>query len=138
MDYPNMPTGITVTALIVKNKKEVLLGRRTIEPCRGKWSLLGGFVNSGESLEVALNREISEETSGCEITKRKYLFSMPQKYGSERQVLTAVFICKIKGKPERSDEIDKFQWISKGKVPSLAFSSGKRAVSMFFNSSVAH
>ncbi len=42
--------------------EEVLLVRRAQEPAFGVWSLPGGLVELGETLEGALQREIREET----------------------------------------------------------------------------
>ncbi len=47
----------------------VLLGLRGKEPGRGKWSLPGGAVRLGETLEDALRRELQEEV-GVTVTVR--------------------------------------------------------------------
>ena len=41
---------------------EVLLVRRGQEPARDSWSLPGGLVELGETLSVAIKRELAEET----------------------------------------------------------------------------
>jgi len=51
---------------IVFRGAEVLLIRRGREPALGKWSLPGGLVELGESLEEAVRREVLEET-GLEV-----------------------------------------------------------------------
>ena len=43
--------------------ERLLLAQRAVEPCRGEWSLPGGFVEVGETTEEALVREMREETS---------------------------------------------------------------------------
>jgi molybdenum cofactor cytidylyltransferase len=40
----------------------ILLGRRTQNPGKGKWSFPSGFVDRGEPVEEALTREVQEET----------------------------------------------------------------------------
>ncbi len=56
---------VGVGAVIIKDGK-ILLVKRGNEPNKGKWSIPGGLVNTGESLVDALKREIMEEV-GLEI-----------------------------------------------------------------------
>ena len=53
---------VGVGAVIVDGDR-VLLVRRGHAPLKGEWSLPGGAVELGETLEAALTREILEETS---------------------------------------------------------------------------
>jgi 8-oxo-dGTP diphosphatase len=62
--YPDQP--IIGVGGIVFNGDEVLLVRRGKEPAYGEWSLPGGAVKVGETLEKALHRELLEET-GIEV-----------------------------------------------------------------------
>jgi mutator protein MutT len=58
--YPERPI-VGVGAVIVDDGKVVLI-RRKYEPLKGHWSLPGGMVEVGETLESALTREMQEET----------------------------------------------------------------------------
>ena len=58
--YPERPI-VGVGAVIVNDGKVVLV-KRKYEPLKGHWSLPGGMVEIGETLETALAREMLEET----------------------------------------------------------------------------
>jgi mutator protein MutT len=63
--YPDRPF-VGVGAVIVLDGK-VLLVKRKYEPLAGQWSLPGGAVEVGETLEACLVREMREET-GLEVS----------------------------------------------------------------------
>lgn len=64
-EYPDAPIA-GVGAVIVRaasgGDPQVLLIRRGQEPLKGQWSLPGGAVELGETLEEAICREVLEET----------------------------------------------------------------------------
>ena len=62
--YPDRPY-VGVGAVIVQDGT-VLLVKRKYEPLAGQWSLPGGAVEVGETLEACLIREMREET-GLEV-----------------------------------------------------------------------
>ena len=62
--YPTRP--IVGVGAVVLDADRVLLVKRAHEPLKGEWSLPGGAVEVGETLEVAIAREVLEET-GLEI-----------------------------------------------------------------------
>jgi len=47
---------------VIVHEGRILLVQRGHEPQKGRWSLPGGRVKPGETLQKALEREISEET----------------------------------------------------------------------------
>ena len=59
-EYPSRPI-LGVGAVIFHNQK-VLLVKRGKEPGYGKWSIPGGAVESGETLDEGILREVKEET----------------------------------------------------------------------------
>ena len=58
-EYPEAP--IVAVGVVVKQGHEVLLVRRLNEPSRGRWSLPGGAVELGETVQEAARREVQEE-----------------------------------------------------------------------------
>jgi len=59
--YPDRPI-VGVGAVVLCDQTRVVLVRRGHEPLAGEWSLPGGVVEIGETLESAVAREILEET----------------------------------------------------------------------------
>ena len=59
-EYPSAPR-VGVGGLVVDGDK-LLLIQRAFEPSSGLWSIPGGLLEVGESLEEAVAREVEEET----------------------------------------------------------------------------
>jgi len=51
-----------VSVIMLSANREILLVKRGRRPYRGRWCLPTGFVESGESIETAALRELTEET----------------------------------------------------------------------------
>jgi mutator protein MutT len=59
--YPERPI-VGVGAVIVDERGHVVLIKRRYDPLAGRWSLPGGAVELGETLEESVTREMLEET----------------------------------------------------------------------------
>jgi ADP-ribose pyrophosphatase YjhB (NUDIX family) len=59
--YPSYPI-VGIGAVIVDQARRVVLVKRQHEPLAGQWSLPGGRLELGESLEAGVAREVREET----------------------------------------------------------------------------
>lgn len=68
-----------VGAFLERESGEVLFLRRAREPGAGRLGLPGGFVDPGETVEAALQRELREEI-GLETLTARFLCSQPNDY----------------------------------------------------------
>ncbi|SHI30851.1 NUDIX hydrolase [Bacteroides stercorirosoris] len=90
------PSAATV-ALIMNERNELLVCRRAKDPAKGTLDLPGGFIDMAETGEEGVTREVKEET-GMEVTKAKYLFSLPNIYvysGFTVHTLDLFFRCSV-------------------------------------------
>jgi len=63
-EYPDRPV-VGIGGVVIENG-QVLLIKRGSEPLRGQWSIPGGLLELGESLQQGVARELLEET-GLEV-----------------------------------------------------------------------
>ena len=69
----------STAAFITDSYDRLLVARRAKEPAKGTLDLPGGFVDLDETAEMAIMREVREET-GMELDDFKYVFSLPNIY----------------------------------------------------------
>ena len=107
-------------ALIVRDDK-VLIARRAIEPYKGQYDLVGGFVDWGEIPEEAMLRELCEE-SGLE-AESIALFGL---YGAEHPAdvypVSAAYIVEIAAdaEPTPMDDVASLDWYGFDEIPAKA------------------
>ena len=58
--YPDQP--IVGIGVVIVSQGKIVLAQRGNEPSKGKWTIPGGLVELGESIEAAVIREAKEET----------------------------------------------------------------------------
>lgn len=102
-------------AVIFNSRGELLVARRAKEPAKGTLDLPGGFIDSFETAEEGVAREVSEET-GLSVASCEYLFSLPNKYiysGFEEHTLDLFFACKVtdERQPGASDDVEQLYWM---------------------------
>jgi ADP-ribose pyrophosphatase YjhB (NUDIX family) len=124
-----------VGGLVVNQDGLLLLVRRARDPGQGKWGLPGGFVDRGETVEQALEREVMEET-GLRICESDYLMTYPNQYnyhGVVSPVVDFFFVCQVEAADEieiARDELEFFEWTlpSPEHLSNMAFDSNRRAI----------
>ncbi len=114
-EFPDAP--IVGVGAVILDGDRVLLVRRGQEPLKGEWSLPGGAVELGESLEEAVRREVAEETClAVEPTDIIEVLSSIQRdhRGAVRYHFVIVdFLCRvIGGESKCGSDADEVRWIS--------------------------
>lgn len=97
-EYPKQPI-VGVGGVVIKGNR-VLLIRRGQEPLKGEWSIPGGMLELGESLEEGVRREMWEET-GLNVRPLEALlvFDRIQKNGKRIQYHYVIvdYVCRCSG-----------------------------------------
>lgn len=102
---------------------KLLLIKRGMEPEKGRWSLMGGFVQSGEDAEKAAAR-ILKQLTGMEgiYLEQLHLFSGPDRDPAERTASVAYFaLVNIHDYENQLNEEYRAEWFPIHKTPRLIF-----------------
>jgi 8-oxo-dGTP diphosphatase len=107
-----------------EEKLKVLLVKRATDPFAGVWSIPGGFLKTGESLEGAANRVMQEKTGVKEIyLEQLYTFGKPDR-DPRMRVITVSYFALIPWtsliQPE-SNKVTGLAWFTVDELPELAF-----------------
>ena len=121
-EYPEAPI-VGVGAVVIDGTK-VLLVRRGNEPLKGEWSLPGGAVELGETLQQGVVREVLEETglvvvpAGIvDVLDRITQEEVVQDGASGRvryHYVLIDFVCRVTGGPLREgSDADEVRWVAR-------------------------
>jgi NADH pyrophosphatase NudC (nudix superfamily) len=128
----NNPIPTTVAIIYNKQEKQFLFVRRAIEPQKGKWDTVGGFLEPGETAEECLFREVKEET-GCELSSIQILGTHISVYGETGlSTLGVSFLCRLNGASINlaKEENSEFRWFAPSEQVTLAFKDGQEAYAL--------
>jgi 8-oxo-dGTP diphosphatase len=112
--YPTRP--VVGVGAVVLDGDRVLLIKRGHEPLKGQWSLPGGGVELGETLEQAIVREVREET-GLDVEVGPIVDVLDRigrdAHGRvEHQFVLVDFVCRPSGGVLRSaSDADDAEWV---------------------------
>jgi NAD+ diphosphatase len=109
-------TDPAVIMLVHDGGDRCVLGRQAVWP-PGRFSILAGFVEPGESAEGAVAREVGEEV-GLRVTDIRYVASQPWPFP---QSLMLGFTARVEGDQELridDDEIEEAHWFSREQLRS--------------------
>lgn len=106
-------------AVVTDLQGRVLLVRRARDPQRGRWSVPGGRVEPGESLEQAAAREVLEET-GLRVEVARELWSLRIPAGPGREYQVHDFAATVAGGDlAPGDDAADVRWVAPAELHSL-------------------
>jgi 8-oxo-dGTP diphosphatase len=118
---PDREVAVLVVILTVSaGRLQVLLVRRSAEPFKDDWSLPGGLLNVGESLEGAAVRKLEDETGVAEVfLEQLYTFSNLDGRGSVAVAYFALVDMAAANLARRKEWLP--AWFPVAELPPLAF-----------------
>lgn len=131
--YPQYPM-IGVGALILRERR-MLLVKRSKEPSKGMWSIPGGRLELGETIEEAVKREVLEEC-GVQIDIVRVLEVMDNILHdndgkvSYHFVLIDLLANYVSGEPNAQSDVDECRWVTPAELAGLDMNPRLRAVIM--------
>ncbi len=97
-----VPTVDIIIELIDRPQRPIVLIERQNPPYG--WALPGGFVDYGESVETAAQREAAEETGlSVSLIEQFQVYSDPNR-DPRQHTLSVVFLATAKGDPQAQDD----------------------------------
>ena len=124
--YQNIKRLLSVDCVIFGYEEEqlkLLLFKRALEPAKGEWSLIGGFIKDDESAEDAARRVTTFITGLKDIyLEQVHVFSNPDR-DPGGNVLTIAFNALIKIEKHSNELIKEYgaEWFPVSEVPHLIF-----------------
>jgi NAD+ diphosphatase len=114
--YEHYPHLHPATIVLVKDGNRCLLARKA-GWAPGRYALVAGFVDNGESLESCVAREVKEEV-GVDVTDIRYVGSQNWPFPSQ---LMVGFVARYAGGDLRidADELEDARWFPSDQLPSL-------------------
>jgi ADP-ribose pyrophosphatase YjhB (NUDIX family) len=131
-DYKNpTPTVDIIIEMEHNNQKGIVLIKRKNPPYG--WALPGGFVDYGESLEEAAEREAKEETSlDVTLKYQMHTYSHPKR-DPRMHTISTVYVAQAQGSPKALDDAKEIGIFTQGEIDfPLAFDH-KQILSDYFS-----
>ncbi len=121
-----------VGALIIEDSR-ILLVERGREPLKGQWSLPGGALETGESLEEGIRREVLEETGlliePLQIAEIFERIMRDQQGRFEYHYVLIDYLCRVTGGAlAAADDVSSAAWVEKQSLTRYRLTEGTLGV----------
>jgi ADP-ribose pyrophosphatase len=130
-EYPERPR-LAVGAIVITGGR-VLLVKRNQPPSQGRWAIPGGRVKLGETLQLAAEREVMEET-GLTIRALNpvYTFEVIRRDDAGRvrfhYVIVDLMADYVSGEIAPNDDASEAQWVTPEELDRLPVNETTREV----------
>ncbi len=114
-----METKLAVGAVVFRGDGAVLLVRRGRPPARGSWTLPGGKVEPGETLEAAVVRELAEETALAVTPVAEVETLVLAREGFAYEIHDFACTLDAPGEPRAGDDVDAARWVLPSEIATL-------------------
>jgi 8-oxo-dGTP diphosphatase len=129
--YPDRPL-VGVGGIVFRGER-VLLVRRGSAPAMGKWSVPGGLVELGESLEDAVRREVEEE-AGIRVSVQDLVAALDRvilddQRNIEYHYVLLDFLCEpAEGEPSPSTDVTECAFVPLSALSDYILTEGTQEV----------
>ncbi len=127
--YPDQP--VVGIGIVIVSEGKIVLIKRGNEPGRGKWSIPGGLVELGESIEVAVIREAKEET--CLTVDNPHLVDVVDNVDLDEQgkikyhyVIIDYLIHVVSGQIAAASDAEELRWVPFDEVENYVLTASFR------------
>jgi ADP-ribose pyrophosphatase YjhB (NUDIX family) len=129
--FPQRPY-LAVSAAIVRDGKALIV-RRARQPSRGVYTLPGGAVEAGETLEQAVVREVREETAleiaPVVLAGHREVILRDADARVERHFVILCFAARLLGgEIALNDELDDARWLDPAELTGLRTTDGLQEI----------
>jgi 8-oxo-dGTP diphosphatase len=126
-EYPSTPMP-SVGAVVLKGDR-VLLVKRGQEPSKGRWSIPGGVMELGETIQETARREVREECGvqievGDVVEVRDAIVRDPGGRIRYHYVLVDVVARYLDGELTVGSDAEDARWVSEKELPSYDLTTG--------------
>jgi len=114
---------VGVKALLKNKEGKYLLLERSLKKypeIKGRWDIVGGRINPGDTLIDSLKREIKEETN-LDLEKTPRLIAAQDIIvGDEKHVVRLTYMVEIDGEPTLdTEENENFKWLTLDEIKAI-------------------